>query len=405
MKSVLVLLVVAIACLVGAQPTLANRNAPRVTGFSFSPSTFAVAPPSAAPASQRRATTIRFKLSSRATIRIRIARKLAGTRHVTVGRLLRAKHKRGGATIAFSGRIHGRRLTPGRYVATIVAIDKRRHHSKRKTARFTVVRRGKSTPPAPTGFPGALTTGVRAGVALSPYSGSGVVRTAGTVISGKSIGCIEIAAPGVVIRDSRISCSGSAVYSGDGDYAGSGLVIEDSEIDCRGGGGTAVGEANYTLRRVNIHGCENGLDVNQNVTIEDSYIHDLYEGGDSHTDGIQLASGHFENGTLVAASRNVTIRHNTIYGVGDNGAFGTSAIISNKGGDRDILIQGNLLAGGAYTLYCEQGANGTNYRVLDNHFSTRFGPKVGAFGASTDCSDEQQSGNVIHETGQPLTLG
>ena len=51
---------------------------------------------------------------------------------------------------------------------------------------------------------------------------------------------------------------------------------------------------------------------------------------------------------------NITIRHNTIYAIGPDGSFGTSAIISNRGGDQNILIENNLLAGGAATLYCEQ---------------------------------------------------
>ena len=58
-------------------------------------------------------------------------------------------------------------------------------------------------------------------------------------------------------------------------------------------------------------------------------------------------------------SRNVTFLHNTIYGMGFDGSFGTSAIISGRGGDRDILIQNNLLAGGAVAIYCEQGARAT----------------------------------------------
>ena len=175
-------------------------------------------------------------------------------------------------------------------------------------------------------------------------------------------------------------------------------------MDCKDTGGTGFGEANIVVRRVNVHGCENGLDINQNVTVENSYIHDLYNLGSAHTDGAQLASGHYENGQLVGGARNVTFLHNTIYGMGFDGSFGTSAIISNSGGDRDILIQNNLLAGGAVALYCEQHAKGTNYRVLDNHFSRQFGPKVGFYGVSTECSDETQSGNVYHETGAALSL-
>jgi hypothetical protein len=248
---------------------------------------------------------------------------------------------------------------------------------------------------------------VPAGTALTPYTGPSTVSTPNTVIDGKTMGCIEVKAPGVVIRNSRISCGDpgpDVVTSADGSYSGTRLLLEDSEIDCQDVGGTAVGDTNITVRRVDIHGCENGFDVDAELTVEDSYIHDLYNSAAAHTDGIQLASGHYVGGQVVPGALNVTIEHNTIYGVGADGSFGTSAIISNSGGDTNILIQGNLLAGGAFTLYCEQGTRGTNYRVIGNHFSRRFGPKVGAYGPSTDCSDETQSGNVYHESGQPAHL-
>jgi hypothetical protein len=258
---------------------------------------------------------------------------------------------------------------------------------------------------SPSGFPDASSTGVPAGTALSAYAGPSTISVPGTVVDGRTLGCVRVTAPGVLIRRSKISCAGGyAVYSGDGDYAGAPLVIEDSEIDCKNSGGTALGEANFTVRRVNIHGCENGGDINQSVVIEDSYIHDLYNGASAHTDGLQFASGHVEGGTIVAGSLNVTIRHNTIFGMGADGSFGTSAIISNRGGDTNVLIEHNLLAGGAVAIYCEQGATGSNYRVLGNAFTRRFSQTVGFYGVSTDCSDETQSGNYILETGQPLSL-
>jgi hypothetical protein len=99
--------------------------------------------------------------------------------------------------------------------------------------------------------------------------------------------------------------------------------------------------------------------------------------------------------------------HNTIFGVRDaDGVFGTSAIISNPNHiDTNVLIQNNLLAGGGYTIYCAGDGPGNNYRILDNHFSTRFKASIGFYGVSTECADETQSGNVIHETGAPLFLG
>jgi hypothetical protein len=254
------------------------------------------------------------------------------------------------------------------------------------------------------GFPRDDNTGVPPGTVLAPYTGPSRITTPNTVIEGKTVGCIQVSAPGVVIRKSKVVCPGGGLNSGDSDYSGTPLLVEDVEIDCQNLGGTGLSEAHIVARRLNIHGCENGLSINQDVVLEDSYIHDLYNPSEAHADGIQLSFGHWTGSEYVCCALNVTIRHNTIYGMGADGSFGTSAIISNKSGDVNVLIENNLLAGGSYALYCDRGT-GTNYRVLNNRFSRRFGPKVGFFGPATECGDETQAGNVIHETGQPLTLG
>lgn len=260
------------------------------------------------------------------------------------------------------------------------------------------------TPTAST-FPDASTTGVPAGTSLTTYSGPTTISTAGTVIDGKRLGCILVNAPGVVIRNSVISCrpSYAAVEIPDRGYTGTSLLLENVEITCQDGPGIAVGEAHVTIRRANIHGCENGVDVNQDITVEDSFIHDLYNGNDAHADGIQLAS-RWNGSTYIQGAKDVVVRHNTIFSADAAGALGTSALISNPKGDVNILIENNLLAGGAYTLYCPVDVKGVEYRVLGNHFSTRYSAKVGAFGSSTGCSDEEKSGNVIHETGAPIAL-
>ena len=226
------------------------------------------------------------------------------------------------------------------------------------------------------GFPNAASTGVPAGVALKTYTGSSTISKANTVINGKTLGCIRVMAPGVVIRNSRISCRGSVVVASyDGDYSGAPLVLENVEISCQNSPGTAVGDSRVVVRWADIHGCENGFDINQKITVEHSFIHDLYNGAAAHTDGIQLAMAHLEASNWVAGARNVAIRHNRIYSVGVDGSLGTSAIISNPAEDENILIKRNLLAGGAYTLYCDSGS-ATNYRVIANHFSRKFSRKV-----------------------------
>lgn len=264
-------------------------------------------------------------------------------------------------------------------------------------------------PPPSSGFPDASNTGVPAGTTLTAYSGPSNISTPNTVIDGKTMGCISVSAPGVVIKNSKINCRNDyAVYVDDRNSTSTLLTIQDTEIDCGNTSGTAISEADFTARRVNIHGCENGLDVNQNVLIEDSYIHDLYNTGSSHTDGIQFGTGHWDGSGYSCKGGcvlNFTIRHNTIYGMGSDGSFGTSAIIDHSfGANTNILIDNNLLAGGAATLYCSIGFKGTNYKVTNNHFSTKFKSTVGFYFPTSDCADQDQSGNVIHETGQPLQL-
>ncbi len=249
-------------------------------------------------------------------------------------------------------------------------------------------------PPSPTGFPDAGNTGVPSGTNLTAYTGPSNITTAGMVIDGKSMGCIDVNAANVVIRNSRISCNGASYYAVEIQSNSASVRIEDSEITCQSTNSNGAGRMNITLVRVEITNCENGLSVAHDVTVQDSYIHDLFMGNGAHADGMQFES----------AASYVTIRHNTIFGMGSNGEFGTSAFIADLSGHHDWMIENNLFGGGAYTVYCVLG-KGTNWVIRNNAFTTRFNSKGGAFGFATQCSDETQSGNYIYETGQPLTLG
>jgi hypothetical protein len=241
----------------------------------------------------------------------------------------------------------------------------------------------------PTAWPNATNTGVPAGTTLTVVNGNLTIDTANTVIDGKDIrGCVNVTAPGVIIRRSKVSCANFyTVASFGGAYTGAGLLIEDTEIDCQNTSGTAVGDTHVTARRLNIHGCENGFDVDTNFVIEDSYIHDLYDSAEAHTDGIQFAIG-----------ANVTVSHNAIF------VHGTSAIITNPTTTANAVIQNNLLAGGAYTLYCPRDSS-VDVHVLNNHFSRVYYPTGGAYGPWTDCEKVAEvSGNVWDDTGLPLAF-
>ena len=245
-------------------------------------------------------------------------------------------------------------------------------------------------------YPDASNTGPAG--SLTESTGNITVSTPGTVIANRKInGCITVRAANVTIRNSMVVCSGaSAIWSGS-----TGLVVEDTEVDCNDAAGrTAITPARYTARRVDAHSCENIFWAESNVLIEDSYIHNPIPccgPGKPHTDSIQIPSG----------GSNITIRQNRIYGgYLSQSNFGNSAITAG-GATAGITINNNLLAGGGFTVYCEQeinGGNGAAFTITNNRFSRIFVSTVGGFGPSRSCSDEIQSGNVYHETGQRLNL-
>lgn len=84
----------------------------------------------------RRATAFKFRLSEQATVRIAVRRR--GGRKVGV--LRRAGLRAGAHTVPFSGRIRGRRLRPGRYLAVLTATDAAGNRSRKRSVRFTVTR-------------------------------------------------------------------------------------------------------------------------------------------------------------------------------------------------------------------------------------------------------------------------
>lgn len=245
-------------------------------------------------------------------------------------------------------------------------------------------RKGCAATPSACGYPDATTTGVPAGTALTVVSGDLTITKKGAVVTGKDIrGCVLVKAPNVTIRKSKITCTS---YYGIGsfaeEYAGGGLLVEDVEIDCQNHNTTGIGYYGTKVRRANIHGCENGFDIDDTTTVEDSYIHDLYEGATGHSDGAQFAGG-----------AHIVLRHNTIFNPG-----GTSAIISHPTGNSDVLIADNFLAGGAYTLYCPREKS-TAFRVIGNRFGRQFSAKGGAYGAWDSCGKiAERRGNFWDDT-------
>ena len=227
-------------------------------------------------------------------------------------------------------------------------------------------------PPAPPstvpsgGWPGPASTGVPAGVSLTA-SGSMTVRDAGAVLDSLDItGSVTIEAATVVIKNSKIHGSGT----GDGVRVENGTVtIYDSEIY---GFENSIGYGDWAAYRVNIHSnTGDGVKLGSNTTLQDSWIHDLAPGDDAHADGGQVQDG----------VTNLVVRHNTI----DVSSAVNSALfiqpIFGPSTAGPILIEGNYLSGGGFTVFLLDGAGTyviSNITVRNNRFgrTAEYGPDL-----------------------------
>jgi hypothetical protein len=263
------------------------------------------------------------------------------------------------------------------------------------TATATATPTPTATPDPPTGdFPDESNTGVPPGTTLTP-SGPITVNTAGAVINAVEAPYIIVNAPNVTIRNSRIRSG--AVYLIES--RSTGLVVEDTELDGQMNGFTGVSSGGFTLRRVEITGTENALDIGGrgNVTMVDSYIHDLNTAGDNHTDGIQIGQG----------ASNLIIRGNNISPQDTGNPASTSAIIMYTGGGTQnsrVWIENNRLDGGraAFALYAPRNPATDIY--INNNRMVR-----GVYGYADSVSVPSRvtefNGNVDDVTGAPIRAG
>ena len=87
----------------------------------------------------RKGSTLRFRLSEPARVRIGVRAPAKGPLRPAALEAIEAEGKKGGNRVKFAGKLGGARLAPGRYRAALVATDTGGLKSKTKYARFTVV--------------------------------------------------------------------------------------------------------------------------------------------------------------------------------------------------------------------------------------------------------------------------
>lgn len=235
------------------------------------------------------------------------------------------------------------------------------------------------------GYPDASNTGVPVGTSLTLHNSDLTTSSNGQVIDSLDIrGSLIVNHTGVVVTKCKISQW--TIFGVECESGGS-LSMSDCLIDGGVNPGTCIVNNNLTLRRCDIKGAENGLDLGSNNDIQDCFIHDLYNSGaDPHADCIQINNG----------ADNLTIKHNTLLSYGADGSETTSCIISPQAstGVSNWLIDDNVMAGGAFALYGPQSGTGTSITISNNKFWRLLHPgSAGAFGDWTEAADETISGN------------
>lgn len=267
------------------------------------------------------------------------------------------------------------------------------------------------------GFPDTTNTGTHG--ALTVINGNVNLTSNGQVFDNKDVrGCIRILAPNVTIRNVKVSCSSwyaIAINAGTGsdqwNAPNANALIEDVEINHLGRvDGKGIAFEGYHANRVYYHNGADCFHVQRNILVENSYCVIGLDGGgdafctmsDAHWDGIQSDEGDF-----------IVLRHNTIR----NPCKQTSAILmsTNTLPIGHVTIEGNLMAGGGWTVYCGTDEGGPTFGpeiFRNNRISRSFyhwppgpdhtsGDVGGYYGPMTSCNapNIQASGNRWDEDG------
>ena len=221
----------------------------------------------------------------------------------------------------------------------------------------------------PTGFATADNTGVPSGTTLTAYTGPMTITTNGTVIENKIInGGLDITGANVTIRNCIITYKDFFAI----DVRGVNITVENctiigpgyngdspAAISCDVGGGTFVGN--------DISGAEHGIVLGPgSAVVIGNYIHDAGSNkADPHIGGISLKGG----------QNNVLIEGNTVI----LGSDATSDIFlqNNWGPISNVTINHNYLGGDpGYDIYVEGRLSGgpvtgisiTNNVIVKGHY-------------------------------------
>jgi len=245
------------------------------------------------------------------------------------------------------------------------------------------------------GFPSVATTGVPAGLTLAPNGALRVTQNGAVIEAQAFTGTVTVEANDVTLRRSRITGSGTAIVLARGATR---LTIEDVTVAGEGvehaSPAIRVLGGEVTVRRLQVHGFAEAVFIDGGSgLIEDSLFLCLpdIEGGDT----IEAWGAH-----------DLVIRHNRFDRRGGNSNIKFPTDVTAPG--RDARIEGNLLAGGGWSVYGghdpgKPQATWTNVAIVDNRFSVRHHERSGYWGPIAFSKGDLTTGNVWHESGAPLS--
>lgn len=264
------------------------------------------------------------------------------------------------------------------------------------------------------GYPDSTNTGVPAGTALRKVPGQitkgpgwhwdprgWIVATkSGAVIKDISVNAsISVNAPNVTIKDSYVGCTGSCDFiiivrdtTTGGKANANNTIVEDSTIidtSHRSGAGISAEDVQNTrVLRDNISG--EGVGVlfgGGGGEIENTYIHDL-----------AICCGFHNEDFQTTADGNAVLEHNTLFNQNDQTS--DVQITQDFGGQANVTVDNNLLAGGGYSVYGgNSGAGKTgparDIKITNNRLSKLFFNKCGYYGWLTAFNSSQAEGNIL----------
>ncbi|MFT4235176.1 MAG: hypothetical protein QM607_09285 [Microbacterium sp.] len=183
-------------------------------------------------------------------------------------------------------------------------------------------------------------------------------------------GTITIAAPGVVIKNTRVIGGTTPGDSGlvNNIASGDSFEIIDSELvpQVQSTLWNGIMGSNFTATRVNIHGVVDPIHIiGDNVTVTDSYLHDTYH---LEQDPLRDYTPTHDDIVQIQIGKNLLFENNTMSG-SQNTVF---MVTQDRGSVGDMTISDNYLDGGNCSINVNEKSNGPLSDVLID--GNLFGP-------------------------------